>query len=134
MAWCVPTGNWNVASLGMMIFRSPFGDWSIRVAQMNSICATTTVHDLCIKNARQAIVVSDGEEDDGDDRQHIRNRNRNKNVARIESGTAVNELNFFQFCSLLIENLNIRFHENNVAWPKRLARATPRHVPVMIEA
>ena len=49
---------------------------------------------------------------------------------RIESGTAVNELNFFQFRSLLIDNFNIRFHENNVQWPRRLAHSTPRHVPI----
>jgi DDE superfamily endonuclease len=88
---------------------------------------------------RLPVVVSDGEEDDGDDRdgnrnRTNRNRNRNKTLARIESGTAVNELNFFQFRSLLIENFNIRFHEHNVAWPRRLARTPPRHVPVLIEA
>ena len=85
---------------------------------------------------RPVVVVSDGEEDDGDDRRNRTNRNRNRNqsLARIESGAAVNELNFFQFRSLLIENFNIRFHEDNVAWPKRLAHATPRHVPGIIEA
>ena len=55
-------------------------------------------------------------------------------LGRIESGTAVNELNFFQFRSLLVENFNIRFHENNVQWPKRLAHSMPRNVPVLIAA
>jgi hypothetical protein len=55
---------------------------------------------------------------------------------QIESGMAVNNLNFFQFRSLLIDNFNIRFRENNVQWPRRLARLTPRHhvPPVLIAA
>jgi hypothetical protein len=96
---------------------------------------------------RPSIVVSDNEEDDDgdesdDNRSHCRIRNRNRNGShrnsttggRIESGTAVNKLNFFQFRSLLVENFNIRFHENNLQWPKRLSRSTPRNVPVMIAA
>jgi hypothetical protein len=85
---------------------------------------------------------SGNEDEDDDDANYNRIRNRNRNCNRdeanrnnrIQSGTAVNELNFFQFRSLLIENFNIRFHEKNLQWPKRLARATPRHVPVMIAA
>jgi hypothetical protein len=42
----------NGVRSGMKIFRLPFGDWSIRMAQMNYVCATKTLHDLDI-NARQ---------------------------------------------------------------------------------
>jgi hypothetical protein len=68
-------------------------------------------------------------EDDDDDANQKRNRNKNWHEEhdkanrnnRIQLGTAVNELNFFQFCSLLVENFNICFHEKNLQWPKRLA-------------
>ena len=94
-------------------------------------------------------VVSDNEDEDEDDsddeRNETANRNRNQirdqrtagpiGLERIESGTAVNELNMFQFRSLLVENFNIRFHENDIQWPKRLgAPASPRNVPVLIPA
>ena len=75
-----------------------------------------------------------------DNRSHYRIRNRNGSHrksttgGRIQLGTAVNKLNFFQFRLLLVENFNIRFHENNLQWPKRLSRSTPRNVPVMIAA
>ena len=92
------------------------------------------------------IVVSDNEEEEdanSDDKEgnnggNNRNRNRNGTInplpcpiqsGRIESGTAVNQLNFFQFRSLLVEYLyNIRFHENNIQWPRRLAHSIPRNV------
>ncbi len=89
---------------------------------------------------RPPVVVSDNEDNDCDEnRNRNRNKNRNENDKancnnRIQSGTAVKELNFFQFRSLLVENFNIRFHEKNLQWPKRLARSTPRNVPVMIAA
>ena len=85
------------------------------------------------------VEVSDHEDDDDetDDRNRDRNENRNTTVGhciqvqlgQIQSGTAVSELNLFQFCSLLIENFNARFHENTLKWPKRLARDLPRNVP-----
>ncbi|KAI2500254.1 hypothetical protein MHU86_14204 [Fragilaria crotonensis] len=86
------------------------------------------------------------ENDDGNrshqhDRCHRRiGRNHRKATAssrmrqgRIEPGTAVHELNFFQFRLLLIDNCNICFQEKNVQWPRRLAHSTPRHVPVLID-
>ena len=96
------------------------------------------------------IVVSDNEEEEDDNSSDGEeginsgsNRNRNGTInplpcsiqsGRIESGTAVNQLNFFQFRSLLIENFNIRFHENKIQWPRRLAHSIPRNVPVLIPA
>ena len=98
------------------------------------------------------VEVSENEDEDDDvaddsNLNHHRDRDRNKNrdkttgrrgiqvqLGQIQSGIAVNELNLFQFCSLLIENFNVRFHANTLKWPKRLARASPRHVPVMIAA
>ena len=50
----------------------------------------------------------------------------------IAEGEAVvvNELPLSQFRAVLIENFNDLFHEQKIAWPKRLTGATPRHVPV----
>ncbi len=83
--------------------------------------------------------MSDHEDDDDetDDRNRDRNENRDTTagqciqvqLGQIQSGTAVSELNLFQFCSLLIENFNARFHENTLKWPNRLARDLPKNVP-----
>lgn len=74
-------------------------------------------------------LISDNEEEDDDSNNgnHIPIQRRQE--GRIESGTAVNELNFFQFRSLLVDHFNIQFHKNNVQWPRRLACSMPRHVP-----
>ncbi|KAI2500765.1 Plant transposon protein [Fragilaria crotonensis] len=84
---------------------------------------------------------SDNEEDNETDDNCVGNRNRNRNwnenqirSLRIQSGTPVNKLNFFQFRALLVENFNVQFHKKSLQWPKRLARASPRHVPVMVAA
>jgi DDE superfamily endonuclease len=43
---------------------------------------------------------------------------------------AVNELPLSQFRAMLIEHFNVLFHEQKIAWPKRLAATMPpRHVP-----
>ena len=81
-------------------------------------------------------VVRDGEEDDSDNKQEVGNWNgishQPAGFKRIKSGTAMNELNMYQFRSLLVENFNIRFHENDIQWPRRLggAHVIPRHVPI----
>ena len=90
---------------------------------------------------RPPVEVTDFEDEDDDaaDDSNRNHRDRNRDttaghriqvqLGRIQSGTAVNELNLFQFRSLLIANFNERFHENTLKWPKRLARASPRSVP-----
>ena len=85
---------------------------------------------------RPPIVVSNNEEDNNAVNQNCNCRsnrisNNTTSACRIQSGTAVNKLNFFRFRSLLIENFNIRSHEKNLQWPKRLARASPRNVPAV---
>ncbi len=82
---------------------------------------------------------SENDDDDGN-RGYHRNRrcNGNHNITtascrmhwgHIESGVAINKLHFFQFRLLLIDSFNIRFHKNNVQWPRRLAHSAPRHAP-----
>ncbi|KAI2499473.1 Plant transposon protein [Fragilaria crotonensis] len=84
---------------------------------------------------RPPVEDSDNEEhDDGDDNRNRGNWNDNRDTTagrqcgRIQSATAVNKLNMFQFRLLLVENFNIRFHANDLHWPKRLGRASPRNV------
>ncbi len=97
-------------------------------------------------NQRPPTLVSDNEQGDNDDdgnRSYRRNRRRNGNHnnatascrmhrGRTESGMAMNKLNFFQFRLHLIDNFNIRFHNINVQWPRRLAHLSPRHVPPVL--
>ncbi|KAI2488756.1 Plant transposon protein [Fragilaria crotonensis] len=94
---------------------------------------------------RPPVELSDNEEGEDDDANNNRNyRNPNKNceattgrrfqLGRIQSGTAVNELNLFQFRSLLIENFTIRSHARDLHWPKRLACSSPRNLPALIAA
>jgi hypothetical protein len=95
---------------------------------------------------RPPVEVSDNKEDENDNGEYNRNRgnwndyhettagHRIVQCGRIQSATAVSVMNLFQFRSLLVENFNIRCHAKGLHWPKRLSRALPRNVPVLIAA
>jgi hypothetical protein len=53
----------------------------------------------------------------------------NQRIIAEGEAVAVNELPLSQFRAMLIDNFNVLFHEQKIAWPKRLTGSMPRHVP-----